>query len=148
MPESDHAFPQRRLNKAAGAADAGQCCSPGLRQDKVRVTRRICDPLTKHGAGGTPAPQLLSEDHKDLYPHNLGVRQGCATWMLEFFGSVGLSLSNLEVYNTSRKEAHASVPTQLGNAPDRTAPRSERSQRHAPWFRRRSRVPVSKAELP
>src|SRR5208283_2197228 len=67
---------------------------------------------------------------------------------VDVFRESRIVITNLEVYNTSRKEAHASTPSQLGDAPDRTAPRSERSQRHAPWFRRRRRVPVSKAELP
>ena len=45
------------LNKAAGAADAAVHMlrgdsAPG---DKVRVTRRSCDPLTQNDAGGTPA---------------------------------------------------------------------------------------------
>jgi hypothetical protein len=38
----------------------GGCCAVPLRglslpQDKVRVTRRFCDPLKKEDAGGTPA---------------------------------------------------------------------------------------------
>jgi hypothetical protein len=72
-----------------------------------------------------------------------GARHEC--W--SFWGG-SIVTAYLEVYNTSRKEAHASVPSQPGNAPNRTAPRSERSQGHAPWFRRWRRVPVPKAELP
>src|SRR5207302_1959339 len=66
---------QRRLNKAAGAADAGsQCSAATTRGDRVRVTRRSCDPLTQNDAGGTPASQLLSEDHKSVPPYSMGVR--------------------------------------------------------------------------
>src|ERR1039458_1433103 len=45
------------LNKAAGAADAGSQVLRGdsVPGDKVRVTRRSCDPLTQNDAGGTPA---------------------------------------------------------------------------------------------